>query len=97
MGDPSLGLLHVYTVEDKKQETLKSTDVVEDESILGGHGGGDSRLIKALVELIGEGQTSISYCSAYVSAKNHLATFAAEESRKNGTVVNVAEYIKQHS
>lgn len=97
VGDPSLGILNVYTFDDKKTETLKSTDVVEDESILGGHGGGDSRLIKALVELIGDGQTSVSYCSALVSAKNHLATFAAEESRRTGRVIDVTEYIKEHS
>ena len=95
IGDPGLGILNVYNFEGKKSETLKSTDVVQDESILGGHGGGDSRLIKALVELIGDGQTSIGYCSALVSAKNHIATFAAEESRKTGTVIDVAEYQKR--
>ena len=97
IGDPSLGILNVYNFEGKKTETLKSTDVVEDESILGGHGGGDSRLIKALVELIGDGQTSISYCSARVSAKNHIATFAAEESRKTGKVIDVNLYAQEHN
>ena len=89
------GDINVYTYEDKKSEIVKSSDVLQVESILGGHGGGDSRLIKALVELIAEGQTIVSHCSATVSAKNHLAVFAAEESRHNGTVVDVKEYIKR--
>ncbi|MBQ7293757.1 MAG: Gfo/Idh/MocA family oxidoreductase [Clostridia bacterium] len=95
IGDAGTGDIDVYTFRDKKKETVKSSDIVQDESILGGHGGGDSRLIKALVELIGDGQTSVSYCSARVSAKNHVAVFAAEESRKNGTVVNVPEYLSR--
>ena len=96
IGDMGTGDILVYTFEDKKSEVVKSSDVLQVESILGGHGGGDSRLIKALVELIGNGETSISYCSALVSAKNHLATFAAEESRRNGTVVDVEEYVKRY-
>ena len=96
-GDAGTGDITVYTFEDKKLETVKSSDLVQEESILGGHGGGDSRLIKALVELIGDGQTSVSYCSATVSAKNHIATFAAEESRKTGRVIDIDAYTKEHS
>ncbi len=96
IGDAGTGDISVYTFKDKKLETVKSSDVVQDESILGGHGGGDSRLIKALVELVGEGKSSVSYCSALVSAKNHVAVFAAEESRRTGTVVDVQEYAKRH-
>ena len=95
IGDAKTGDIQVYTFEDKKTKVVRSSDVVHDESILGGHGGGDSRLIKALVELVGEGHTSVSYCSALTSAKNHVAVFAAEESRANGTVVNVPEFEKK--
>ena len=96
-GDAGTGDIVMYTFEDKKLETVKSSDLVQEESILGGHGGGDSRLIKALVELIGDGQTSVSYCSATVSAKNHIATFAAEESRKTGRVIDIDTYTKEHT
>ena len=94
IGDAGTGDIEIYTFRDKKSEILKSSDVVQDESILGGHGGGDSRLIKALVELIGDGQTSVSYCSALTSAKNHVAAYAAEAARRTGTVIDVAEYTK---
>lgn len=95
IGDAGTGDIEVYTFEDKKTEVVKSSDILHDESILGGHGGGDTRLITALVELIASGTTSVSYCSAMTSAKNHLAAFAAEEARHMGTVVDVAEYEKR--
>ena len=94
-GHAGIGDIEVYTYADRKTEVIKSSELLQDDSILGGHGGGDSRLIKALVELIGNGQTSVSYCSALVSAKNHVAVFAAEEARKTGTVVDVAEFEKK--
>ena len=90
------GDIEIYTFADKKTEVVKSSDVVQNESILGGHGGGDSRLIRALCELVSEGKTGVSYCSALVSAKNHIAAFAAEESRKTGAVVDVEEYTKKN-
>ena len=93
-GHAGVGDIEVYTYADRKTEVIKSSELLQDDSILGGHGGGDSRLIKALVELIGNGQTSVSYCSALVSAKNHVAVFAAEKARRTGTVVDVAEFEK---
>ena len=95
-GDAKSGNIEVYTFADKQTKLVTSSDVVQDETVAGGHGGGDSRLIKALVELIGDGQTSVSYCETRVSAKNHVATFAAEESRLKGTVVDVQKYEKEH-
>ena len=94
-GDMRSGDITVYTFKDKKTEVVKSYNVSADESILGGHGGSDVRLIKALVDLLSEGSSSDSYCTALVSAKNHVAVFAAEESRKKGTVVDVPEYEKR--
>ena len=94
-GDAGVGDLTIFTYQNRKTVVEKSSDIVQDETILGGHGGGDSRLIKALCELIATGETSVSYCSAMTSARNHLAVFAAEESRHTGTVVDVTEYEKR--
>lgn len=94
-GDAGVGDLTIFTYQNRKTVVEKSSDIVQDETILGGHGGGDSRLIKALCELIATGETSVSYCSAMTSARNHLAVFAAEEARHTGTVVDVAEYEKR--
>lgn len=84
--------IHTYTFKDGKETVIKCNDGNADESILGGHGGGDMRIIMALCELLGKGSTSISYCPARTSAMNHLAVFAAEESRKTGTVIDLEQY-----
>jgi len=94
-GDMSSGDISVLTFKDKKREVVKSYDKNIEEGILGGHGGGDIRTIQALVELLGAGTSSVSYCTARVSAKNHVAAYAAEEARKTGTVVDVQEYMKR--
>lgn len=94
-GNMSEGEISVYTFKDKKTQVVKSSEEKIDESILGGHGGGDTFIVKALCDLLVGGSTNVSYCDARTSAMNHVAVFAAEESRKTGTVVDVAEYAKR--
>ena len=65
---------------------------MEDETILGGHGGGDAGITKAFCDLIADGKTSVSVGSGMISAENHVAVFAAEKSRRTGTVVSMEEY-----
>ena len=67
--------------------------VVED--ITGGHGGGDGGIIKAFCDLVADGIVTKSICSGLISAQNHVAVFAAEKSRRTGTVVDVREYQNQ--
>ena len=82
----------IYDFATRKTSTVAVSDFSEDESITGGHGGGDGGISRAFVELLTENKSSVSVCSGIVSAKNHLAAFAAEESRVRGTVVDVKEY-----
>ena len=96
IGAAGTGDIEIFSFRDRQKTVIKTSDIIQDETQAGGHGGGDMRLIKALVELIGDGQTSVSYCSATTSAKNHLAVFAAEESRHNSTVVDFDEYLKKY-
>lgn len=65
---------------------------MEDETILGGHGGGDAGITKAFCELIADGKKSISIGDGMISAENHIAVFAAEKSRRTGSVVSIEEY-----
>ena len=62
-----------------------------DESIVGGHGGGDAGIILALRDLM-DGKTDRSVCGIRESCDNHMIAFAAEESRLRGTVVNMEEF-----
>ena len=61
------------------------------DSILSGHGGGDSGIMNSLYDLLcGEvGYDELSNIS--VSVKNHTTVFAAEKSRLEGRVVELSE------
>jgi predicted dehydrogenase len=67
---------------------------VADESIIGGHGGGDDGIIRGFCDLVGGGVRSVSVCDGRVSAQNHIAVFAAEAARHSGTVVELSAYEK---
>lgn len=86
-----------FTVSDfdtEETETLKINDMVVDESIASGHGGGDAGIMLALHDLVAYGKTSESVSDIRTSYENHIIAFAAESSRKNGTVVDVTDYAK---
>ena len=68
-------------------------DAAAGEHITSGHGGGDVGIMKAFFERLKGEYTGKSICSLRQSCENHLMAFAAEESRLNGTVVDMKEYI----
>lgn len=65
------------------------------DGISGGHGGGDEGIINDLYEYLNGAYSGKSVPEIDVSAENHLIAFAAEESRKTDTVVDIAEYSKR--
>ena len=94
-GQADTGIFSIYDFATKKTTEESCHDVVVDESINGGHGGGDGGIIKGFCDLVADGTVTKSICSALISAQNHVAVFAAEKSRRTGTVVNVKEYQDQ--
>ena len=87
--------IDVYTFEDKKH-TFVPVLSKEEESIVGGHGGGDAGLVRELYDYFSDNYTG--YCAAdiHISVKNHLIGFAAEESRREDTVVNIDRFFAQY-
>lgn len=84
----------VYSFRDK-QRTEHPVSVI-DETIHGGHGGGDQGIIRELYEyLSGEYQ---GFCAADIgtSVKNHLIGFAAERARHAGNVVDVNAFFREY-
>ena len=77
----------IFTFADKKKHTVPVSET--EESINGGHGGGDAGLIRELYEYLSGSYTG--YCAADIttSVKNHLIGFAAEQARHSGTVADV--------
>ena len=77
-------------------KSWREVPVVEtDESILGGHGGGDQGMIADLYEYFNGIYNGCSVADISVSAANHLIVFAAEKARHTDTVVDVDEYFRE--
>ena len=61
-------------------------------TVLGGHGGGDAGIMSVFSLLVSNEYKGISAATIETSCKNHMIVFAAEESRAEGKIVDVAEY-----
>ena len=94
----------VYDFITRKWEEIMIKDAVLDESIASGHGGGDAGIIQAFCQLLAGNYKGKSVANITTSIENHLATFAAEESRLKDKVIFMDEYrdkiyqeIQEHS
>ncbi len=82
---------------DFKSGTIRDvyqSDTVIDQTIAGGHGGGDMGIMEDLYEYIANNNPSNSISNVADSCMSHLICFAAEEARKNKVTVNMEDYIK---
>jgi predicted dehydrogenase len=70
-------------------ETI-DTHVVSDGAITSGHGGGDDGLMAQFVKAIASGDASAIFSGPDESLETHLMVFAAETSRREGRVVEIA-------
>lgn len=86
-GDTEITVFSFETRQIQKYSVVKT-----EESIAGGHGGGDDGIIEELYDYLRGSYTG--YCAADIdtSVKNHLIGFAAEKARRNDTVESVADY-----
>ncbi len=84
----------INTIADKKQHKMKAAGI--DDSILAGHGGGDTGIVSELYDYLNDGYHG--YCAADIdiSVKNHLIGFAAEKSRHNGTVEDIDQFFESY-
>jgi hypothetical protein len=87
--------LDVYTFADMKHHTVSVEET--EESILGGHGGGDGGIIRDFYEYLNGTYTGSSIAEIQTSVSNHLLTFAAEEARHTDTVVSVDDYFVRNN
>jgi len=92
MSDPFVSLFDFKT---RKTIKINIADAVKDESIQGLHGGGDRGIIKTFCQYIAGNYKGNSVSDIETSVENHLVAFMAEESRVNGTIINMDHYIKE--
>lgn len=91
MSDDYITLFDFNTRETKQ---IKIQDAVLDESIQGGHGGGDRGIIRSFCQYLSGTYTGNSITDIATSVENHLVAFAAEESRLQGSVITMSDYIE---
>ena len=75
----------------KKTEQINVNDAVLGDSILSGHGGGDSGIMNSLYEMLCGNVSADELSNISISVKNHKIVFAAERSRLEGRVVELSE------
>lgn len=80
----------VFTFEDRKRKTIPV--IKTDESIAGGHGGGDGGMIDEMYTYFTDEYSGFCAANIDVSVKNHLIGFATEKARNNDTVECVQEF-----
>ena len=84
--------ISVFTFADRKTRMIPV--VKTEESILGGHGGGDDGIVEELYDYLSGSYNGCCAADIHISVKNHLIGFAAEKARHEETVVKVAEFEK---
>jgi predicted dehydrogenase len=68
-----------------------TTDVIHLQEGKAGHGGGDDGIMKDFISLLQSQKTDVDYCIDD-SVHSHLMAFAAEKSRLEKKIVNMAKY-----
>ena len=84
--------LEFYDFATRETVQIYTPDAEFDQSIAGGHGGGDSGIMQDLYDYIVKNNPSDSISDITVSCLSHLICFAAEESRLNNTVVDMDDF-----
>lgn len=84
----------VHTFSDKKDTMVPTAKV--DETINGGHGGGDAGIVKEMYEYFAGDYNGFRAADLDISVQNHMIGFAAEEARETRTVVAVQDMIKKY-
>lgn len=85
--------LTVFEFSTRAFREIKLSDAFADESINGGHGGGDGGIVRAFYQLLCGNLNDNSICDVKTSCSNHMLSFAAEQSRINGTVIDMDEFV----
>jgi predicted dehydrogenase len=96
MRKPANEAFEFYDFATKKRTFLDIDYSAIGDSIVDGHGGGDSGIIKDLYSYLTGELEAKDVSEIGISAKNHLIVFAAEDSRLNGNVVDVEDYYKKY-
>ncbi len=96
MSMPSDKAYEFYSFDTKETTYIDVNYANVGDSITGGHGGGDTGIIAELYRYLTDELKAEDVSEIGVSCQNHMLAFAAEDSRLNGTVVSLEEYMKKY-
>lgn len=94
-GSPTVTLYDFTTGTEKE---IVIADKLVDDTIVGGHGGGDDGIMYAFHDLLND-VPNVALCDIGEAVDNHMIAFAAEESRLTGKVVDMDNFkaeVKAH-
>lgn len=97
--DTSVKGENAFTLYDFKTKQFSHPDAnitVSGDSIVTGHGGGDGGIINALYKYLMGEIAAEDVSEIEISCKNHLLVFAAEDSRKQGRVIDIDNYFEKY-
>ncbi|KXN86375.1 hypothetical protein AN958_10237 [Leucoagaricus sp. SymC.cos] len=86
-----VGNMNTFTATDFRTGATKEYAF----QIMGGHGGGDIGLIETFVKAVGTGKQELLGTNVDEVVKSHMTVFAAEASRKEGRVIDCAEFARK--
>lgn len=92
-GDMDSGEITYYSFQTRETERVELESKDKGNTVVDGHGGGDRGLMVELAEILNTKNREL--CDFENAVLNHITAFAAEESRLNGTVVDIDEYRKR--
>lgn len=86
--------IQLFTFEDERTWTVSVPKI--DETIFGGHGGGDEGIVRELYDYLDDSYSGFRAADIQTSVRNHLIAFAAEQARHEGTVVSMDKVYAQY-
>ncbi len=82
-----------YDFATKETRPLSGEEIaIAGDSIASGHGGGDQGIVNALYQYVTGELSAEDVSEIEISFKNHMLTFAAEEARKKGIIIDFDQY-----
>ena len=84
------GDIQLFSFDTKEWTTIDKDS--QGAGIESGHGGGDTGIMRDILSLLRGEEPSNSVCEVRTSYMNHLISFAAEQSRVDGTVIQLQDY-----
>ena len=91
-GDMKSKTIDYYNFRTGEHELIDTEKIENSGKVMEGHGGGDLGIVNVLYQYLTEGYEGDLLSEIEISAQNHMIAFAAERSRLENRVVDLAEF-----